>query len=151
MAGARSSERGRVPQRRFSTFQESTRPGTEAPASPRRGMPLGKRSGEAASGAAPQAASPDRFPNGIPLRGLAGASVPGLVDSWKVLNRRWGTRPLSELLAPAIAYAADGFPAAYRYSQRFAEAHRSEEHTSELQSRFGISYAVFCLKKKKTH
>src|ERR1043166_900726 len=26
---------------------------------------------------------------------------------------------------------------------------RSEEHTFELQSRFGISYAVFCLKKKK--
>src|ERR1043166_7431057 len=26
-------------------------------------------------------------------------------------------------------------------------ADRSEEHTSELQSRFGISYAVFCLKK----
>src|ERR1043166_6717674 len=25
---------------------------------------------------------------------------------------------------------------------------RSEEHTSELQSRFGISYAVFCLKNK---
>src|SRR6188474_3966316 len=36
-----------------------------------------------------------------------------------------------------------------------AEAHhprgaaRSEEHTSELQSRNDISYAVFCLKKKK--
>src|ERR1043166_1781382 len=29
------------------------------------------------------------------------------------------------------------------------DRHRSEEHTSELQSRFGISYAVFCLKKKK--
>src|ERR1043166_10197753 len=28
---------------------------------------------------------------------------------------------------------------------------RSEEHTSELQSRFGISYAVFCLKKKIQH
>src|SRR5213594_5168934 len=27
---------------------------------------------------------------------------------------------------------------------------RSEEHTSELQSRTLISYAVFCLKKKKT-
>ena len=26
---------------------------------------------------------------------------------------------------------------------------RSEEHTSELQSRLDISYAVFCLKKKK--
>src|SRR3546814_9776233 len=32
------------------------------------------------------------------------------------------------------------------------EAHgeRSEEHTSELQSLMRISYAVFCLKKKKT-
>src|SRR3546814_8681803 len=27
--------------------------------------------------------------------------------------------------------------------------HRSEEHTSELQSLMRISYAVFCLKKKK--
>src|SRR3546814_4674199 len=28
---------------------------------------------------------------------------------------------------------------------------RSEEHTSELQSLMRISYAVFCLKKKKDH
>src|SRR3546814_5772899 len=28
---------------------------------------------------------------------------------------------------------------------------RSEEHTSELQSLMRISYAVFCLTKKKTH
>ena len=28
---------------------------------------------------------------------------------------------------------------------------RSEEHTSELQSHSFISYAVFCLKKKKQH
>src|SRR3546814_5679104 len=28
---------------------------------------------------------------------------------------------------------------------------RSEEHTSELQSLMRISYAVFCLKKKKTY
>src|SRR3546814_5751918 len=32
-----------------------------------------------------------------------------------------------------------------------AEARRSEEHTSELQSLMRISYAVFCLKKKKRH
>src|SRR3546814_8998668 len=31
-----------------------------------------------------------------------------------------------------------------------ALALRSEEHTSELQSLMRISYAVFCLKKKKT-
>src|SRR3546814_3666504 len=30
-------------------------------------------------------------------------------------------------------------------------AKRSEEHTSELQSLMRISYAVFCLKKKKSH
>src|SRR3546814_6868210 len=30
-----------------------------------------------------------------------------------------------------------------------AESRRSEEHTSELQSLMRISYAVFCLKKKK--
>src|SRR3546814_6820803 len=30
------------------------------------------------------------------------------------------------------------------------DAYRSEEHTSELQSLMRISYAVFCLKKKKT-
>src|SRR3546814_5702452 len=37
--------------------------------------------------------------------------------------------------------------------QRFSPAAqrlRSEEHTSELQSLMRISYAVFCLKKKKT-
>src|SRR3546814_9738629 len=32
-----------------------------------------------------------------------------------------------------------------------AEDDRSEEHTSELQSLMRISYAVFCLKQKKTH
>src|SRR3546814_5955140 len=31
------------------------------------------------------------------------------------------------------------------------ETTRSEEHTSELQSLMRISYAVFCLKKKKTN
>src|SRR3546814_5675766 len=33
--------------------------------------------------------------------------------------------------------------------QRLLDAGRSEEHTSELQSLMRISYAVFCLKKKK--
>src|SRR3546814_3345396 len=33
--------------------------------------------------------------------------------------------------------------------QAFLQPERSEEHTSELQSLMRISYAVFCLKKKK--
>src|SRR3546814_5583436 len=37
-----------------------------------------------------------------------------------------------------------------RASLRSRNGYRSEEHTSELQSLMRISYAVFCLKKKKT-
>src|SRR3546814_5666799 len=46
--------------------------------------------------------------------------------------------------APETAAA----PAAANLGQPFATK-RSEEHTSELQSLMRISYAVFCLKKKK--
>src|SRR3546814_2012798 len=47
-------------------------------------------------------------------------------------------------LAAALGDAADdGGPRG-----NLEPAHRSEEHTSELQSLMRISYAVFCLKKK---
>src|SRR3546814_6875382 len=45
--------------------------------------------------------------------------------------------------SPAIN--ANGAPVESKYSGK-----RSEEHTSELQSLMRISYAVFCLQKKKT-
>src|SRR3546814_4264468 len=38
----------------------------------------------------------------------------------------------------------------YSDQQLHGDCSRSEEHTSELQSLMRISYAVFCLKKKKT-
>src|SRR3546814_2102012 len=44
------------------------------------------------------------------------------------------------------APAAEGHASVPRLHQA-----RSEEHTSELQSLMRISYAVFCLKKKKNH
>src|SRR3546814_2887350 len=34
------------------------------------------------------------------------------------------------------------------FGSRIRDIHRSEEHTSELQSLMRISYAVFCLKKQ---
>src|SRR3546814_6199339 len=45
----------------------------------------------------------------------------------------------------------DGAAHAQRYRCRllYQRRRRSEEHTSELQSLMRISYAVFCLKKKK--
>src|SRR3546814_3052200 len=52
----------------------------------------------------------------------------------------------------AIHTAAGGNPANWMGAAGawFADL-RSEEHTSELQSLMRISYAVFCLKKKKTN
>src|SRR3546814_7961313 len=38
-----------------------------------------------------------------------------------------------------------------RHTEVKEDVRRSEEHTSELQSLMRISYAVFCLKKKKKH
>src|SRR3546814_2026992 len=59
-------------------------------------------------------------------------------DEHRVAARRLGARlPIAAL---ARARAAD-------HEQRCAA--RSEEHTSELQSLMRISYAVFCVKKKK--
>src|SRR3546814_9955445 len=40
-------------------------------------------------------------------------------------------------------------PATIAHARREPAVGRSEEHTSELQSLMRISYAVFCLKKKK--
>src|SRR3546814_7954250 len=39
----------------------------------------------------------------------------------------------------------------FRHRKPADDRARSEEHTSELQSLMRISYAVFCLKKKKTY
>ena len=36
--------------------------------------------------------------------------VPGCVDGWVALHERYGRLPIGDVLAPARAYAADGFP-----------------------------------------
>src|SRR3546814_5924844 len=65
-------------------------------------------------------------------------------------ERRAGSRYQRLGLHQRDARGADGELLLLRSGrQRQAEV-RSEEHTSELQSLMRISYAVFCLKKKKT-
>src|SRR3546814_12580968 len=49
---------------------------------------------------------------------------------------------------PGVALHGGGIGPAVRFFKDPSDA-RSEEHTSELQSLMRISYAVFCLKKKK--
>src|SRR3546814_5738106 len=58
------------------------------------------------------------------------------------------------LIAIGIERGVDPFPANGEHAgggaREIPDQARSEEHTSELQSLMRISYAVFCLKKKKT-
>src|SRR5216117_4224663 len=46
----------------------------------------------------------------IPPTGMLPISVPGTVDAWAELHKRFGKLKLSDDLAPAIRYAEDGFP-----------------------------------------
>src|SRR3546814_2381799 len=67
--------------------------------------------------------------------GQPGAYVPGLDVTLKVAAIR--------------GIESRGMMCSKRELQLSDEHERSEEHTSELQSLMRISYAVFCLKKKK--
>jgi gamma-glutamyltranspeptidase/glutathione hydrolase len=66
------------------------------------------------SGRAPRAATPEaiaaRGHRTMPMHGMLSVTVPGAVDAWCEALARFGRRSLAEVLAPAIAYAADGFP-----------------------------------------
>jgi gamma-glutamyltranspeptidase/glutathione hydrolase len=46
----------------------------------------------------------------IPNAGPLSWSVPGCVDGWAELHKKFGTKPWAELLKPAIDYAEQGFP-----------------------------------------
>ena len=46
----------------------------------------------------------------IPPRGMLPISVPGCVDAWAELHKKFGKLKLSDDLAPAIHYAEEGFP-----------------------------------------
>ena len=67
-----------------------------------------------ASGRAPAAMTIEYFrDNGmksIPPLGPLPVSVPGAVDGWYELHGRYGRLPMTEILAPAIEYARNGFP-----------------------------------------
>jgi gamma-glutamyltranspeptidase/glutathione hydrolase len=46
----------------------------------------------------------------IPPRGMLPISVPGCVDAWAELHKKFGKLKLSDDLAPVVRYAEEGFP-----------------------------------------
>ncbi|MEI7420533.1 MAG: gamma-glutamyltransferase [Prolixibacteraceae bacterium] len=46
----------------------------------------------------------------IPAQGPLPVSVPGCVDGWFELHKKFGKLPVSEILKPVITYAKEGFP-----------------------------------------
>src|SRR3546814_10275232 len=62
----------------------------------------------------------------------------------------WGDVPEPVLFVGGGIVVASGLYILHRETlRRVPQVARSEEHTSELQSLMRISYAVFCLKKKR--
>src|SRR3546814_960806 len=78
----------------------------------------------------------------VVFEGLQGLDLVGPLEVFADANDGLG-RAAYELTVAAVE------PGQVRTSSGLGVVARSEEHTSELQSLMRISYAVFCLKKKK--
>ncbi|MDR3561508.1 MAG: gamma-glutamyltransferase family protein [Negativicutes bacterium] len=74
----------------------------------------GKLHGLNGSGPAPQSISIEAVKKAgyqeLPKYGVIPVNVPGTPAAWAALSKRFGKLPLTEVLAPAIRYAEEGFP-----------------------------------------
>src|SRR3546814_10228935 len=120
----------------YTTLFRSTAPPTPPPCRSPRATPTGSRSPTPAT---PLAST--RAPR-LPVRSAA-RSAPRTGSDFPQLSRE-GLYPKG--WGPPRLWVLATLP--YRGSERPS---RSEEHTSELQSLMRISYAVFCLKKKRNN
>ena len=84
----------------------------------------GKLFGLNASGWAPAGLTPEFLKSiGIsqmPQSGVHAVTVPGAVDGWEKLVKRFGRKRLSEILAPTIRYAEEGAPVPEIFSAAWA-------------------------------
>jgi len=72
----------------------------------------------------------------IPYWGVLPVSVPGAVDGWFTLHQRFGKLPMTEVLAPAIQYARDGFPVSQVIAYYMAASLRRFEKERNLIEEF---------------
>lgn len=86
-------------------------------------------------GPAPKAATPAMFAGqkAIPGNGPNGATIPAVVDAASLALEKFGTRSLSEALAPAIALA-DGFPM-YEFLRNYLQSERKASEPYEWSIR----------------
>src|SRR3546814_10788910 len=79
------------------------------------------------------------------------AGIRQVIHARALRGRFFGSSPnrRNTVRSKVVARWAPGAEALGANVPRHRPAARSEEHTSELQSLMRISYAVFCLKKKK--
>lgn len=67
-----------------------------------------------ASGRSPKSLTLEEFEKlgvkKIPAAGPLPVSVPGCVDGWFELHKKFGKLPMKDVLSPAIGYAEEGFP-----------------------------------------
>src|SRR3546814_8312647 len=75
------------------------------------------------------------------------AAAPRLVPEGVTLVKTNARLGLAGVVGAAVSAPIAGLDATF--GPEWSLRYRSEEHTSELQSLMRISYAVFCLKKKK--
>ncbi len=71
----------------------------------------------------------------MPQRGIYSVTVPGVVGGWDAMRTRFGTKPFSELLAPAIYYADNGFPLSETIANGWANSvKRHSEHPNSKKT-----------------
>jgi gamma-glutamyltranspeptidase / glutathione hydrolase len=82
-----------------------------------------------ASGWAPAGLTPEFLKSKditeMPHAGIQSVTVPGAVDGWSKLLSRFGRKKFSEVLAPAIRYAEEGYPVTEVFSKDWQDGEAS--------------------------
>ncbi len=100
----------------------------------------GKLYGLNASGWSPRALTPEFLATkgitNMPQNGIDSVTVPGVVDGWDKLLRRFGRKSLANLLKPAIRYAQEGFPVTEIFASYWAASERSLRRNTNATATF---------------
>jgi gamma-glutamyltranspeptidase/glutathione hydrolase len=98
-----------------------------------------------ASGPAPQKISIDALKAAghkeLPQRGVAPVNVPGIPSAWASLSGKFGRLPLTDVLAPAIQYAEEGYPVSPIIGRLWQEGFRT--FSAEKGEEFGPWFDLF--------